>query len=137
MINENNQLQNKGLERLALDDNFLFELASFFAHKKIRSLSEIPGVITVYTLKNNYKEILERFRDYFATELSKEFGNRSPRVVISKDVEPNTYSVFFDFFFDRRQMPGIPPPIPPNARAPYVYRDGVYQDSNISLKVLD
>ncbi len=111
-MDDKNSLKNGELEELASEDSFLRELASFFAHKQMRALNEVPRVITIYSLRDNYGHILRGFKDYLDLELSIEFRNGEkealPRVVISKDAESNTYAIPVDFFLERRKMPGLP-----------------------------
>jgi hypothetical protein len=94
------------------EDSFLRDLASFFAHKQMRNLLSVPEVISVYSFRDNYGSILQKFESYLNAELCEEFKNGQagvrPRVVISKQDEPNTYSIPVDFFLERRKMPGLP-----------------------------
>lgn len=120
-MDNQNSLKKQELEEITIDEDlFLRELASFFAHEKMTSLGEVPSVISIYSHRESYRNKLERFRNYLVHELFNRFGKNGPRTVISKDVEPNTYSIPVDFFLENKKMPGLLPRIPRNGNFSYI-----------------
>lgn len=121
LMDDKNSLKNGELEKLALEDSFLFELASFFANKQMPRLLELPRVISLYNLGDKNEPILKKFKFYLTLELYKKYRENRPRVVISRDEEVNTYSIPVDFFLNRRKMTLPPTEISSRATESYIY----------------